>query len=78
MLSSTLYSSCNFFFFLVEHCKGVNEVSHVYSIVRKHGPQSSLYMVICNADTACDMERGIMNATRDNGLHKSVVKLKKV
>ena len=36
-----------FFFSLVERCKGVNELSHVYSIVRKHGPQSSFYMVIC-------------------------------
>ena len=29
-------------------------------------------------DTTCDMERGTMNAKRDNGFHKFYVKLKKV
>ena len=32
----------------MESCKGVNELSHVNSIVRKHGPQSLFYTVRCN------------------------------
>mgnify|MGYP001797758581 FL=1 len=32
----------------MERCKGVNELSHVNSIVRVHGPLSSFYMVRCN------------------------------
>ena len=35
-------------FFLVERCKEVNELSHVNSIVRIDGPQSSFYTVRCN------------------------------
>ena len=46
--SPTLYTSCVCFLFLVERCKGVNELSHVNSIVRIHGPQSSFYTVRCN------------------------------
>ena len=32
----------------MERCKGVNDLSHVNSIVRIHGPQSSFYTVRCN------------------------------
>ena len=32
----------------MESCKGVNELSHVNSIVHEHGPQSLFYTVRCN------------------------------
>ena len=59
-----LFTLLTILYFLVERCKGVNESSHVDSIVRIH----------VMTDTSCGMESGAMNAKMDNGFHEYFVK----